>query len=73
MDVDASDAGDPRLILSTHRALDALGGLVNPSDIRALHVVSKTARDSRVLVAIKRVVTQRWTACAARTNSATTS
>ena len=41
MDVDASDAGDPRLILSTHRALDALGGLVNPSDIRALHVVSK--------------------------------
>ena len=36
---DPSDAGDPRLILSTHRALDALGGLVNPSDIRALHVV----------------------------------
>ena len=39
----SSDAGDPRLILSTHRALDAIGGFVNPSDIRALHVVSKTA------------------------------
>ena len=65
MDVDASDAGDPRLILSTHRALDAIGGFVNPSDIRALHVVSKPARDSRVLAAIKRVVTQRCTALAA--------
>ena len=36
---DASDAGDPRLILGSHRALDAIGGFVNPSDIRALHVV----------------------------------
>ena len=24
---DASDAGDPRLILGSHRALDAIGGL----------------------------------------------
>ena len=60
------DAGEPRLILSSHRALsDGLGGFVNPSDIRALRVVSKTVRNSRVLVAITRVVTQRWTACAA--------
>ena len=42
MDVDASDAGDPRLILSTHRALDAIGGFVPPTDLRALSVVSKT-------------------------------
>ena len=61
---DASDAGDPRLILSTHRALDAIGGFVPPTDLQALRVVSKTS-DSRVLVATKRVVTQRWTACAA--------
>ena len=48
MDVDASDTGEPRLILSSHRALsDGLGGFVNPSDIRALRVVSKTVRDSR--------------------------
>ena len=34
------DAGEPRLILSSHRALsDGLGGFVNPSDIRALRVV----------------------------------
>ena len=44
---DASDAGEPRLILNSHRALDAIGGFVNPSDIRALRVVSKTVRDSR--------------------------
>ena len=62
---DASDAGDPRLILSTHRALDAIGGFANPSEIRALHVVSKTVRDSRLLVAIKRAVTTRCTAHAA--------
>ena len=62
---DASDAGDPRLILGSHRALDAIGGFVPPTDLPALHVLSKTARDSRMLVAIKRVVTQRWTACAA--------
>ena len=60
-----SDAGEPRLILGSHRALDAIGGFVPPTDLRALSVVSKTAWDSRVLVAIKRVVTQRWTACAA--------
>ena len=62
---DASDAGDPRLILGSHRALDAIGGFVPPTDLQALRVVSKTASDSRVLVATKRVVTQRWTACAA--------
>ena len=62
---DASDAGEPRLLESSHRALDATGGFVNPSDLHALRVVSKTASDSRVLVATKRVVTQRWTACAA--------
>ena len=38
---------------------------MNPSDIRALHVVSKTARDSRVLAAIQRAVTTRCTALAA--------
>ena len=33
------DAGEPRLILSSHRALsDGLGGFVNPSDIRALEI-----------------------------------
>ena len=61
----SSDAGEPRLLESSHRALDATGGFVNPSDLHALRVVSKTASDSRVLVATKRVVTQRWTACAA--------
>ena len=65
MDVDASDAGDPRLILSSHRAIDAIGGFVPPTDLRALSVVSKTAGDSRVLIATKRVVTQRCTALAA--------
>ena len=62
---DASDAGDSRLILGSHRALDAIGGFVPPTDLQALRVVSKTASDSRVLVATIRVVTQRWTACAA--------
>ena len=63
---DASDAGEPRLLESSHRAIsDGLSGFVNPSDIRALRVVSKTARDSRVLAAIKRAVTTQWTACAA--------
>ena len=62
---DASDAGEPRLILSSHRALDAIGGFVPPTDLQALRIVSKTASDSRVLVAIKRVVTQRCTALAA--------
>ena len=38
----SSDAGEPRLLESSHRALsDGLGGFVNPSDIRALRVVSK--------------------------------
>ena len=27
---DASDAGEPRLLESSHRALDATGGFVNP-------------------------------------------
>ena len=45
---DASDAGDPRLILGSHRALDAIGGFVPPTDLPALHVVSKTARDSEI-------------------------
>ena len=40
---DASDAGDPRLILGSHRALDAIGGFVPPTDLQALRVVSKTA------------------------------
>ena len=36
----SSDAGEPRLLESSHRALsDGLGGFVNPSDIRALRVV----------------------------------
>ena len=30
---DASDAGDPRLILNSHRALDAIGGFVPPTDL----------------------------------------
>ena len=40
------DAGEPRLILSSHRALsDGLRGFVNTSDLRALGVVpSFTAR-----------------------------
>ena len=46
---DASDAGEPRLILSSHRALDAIGGFVPPTDLQALRVVSKTVSDSRVL------------------------
>ena len=59
----SSDAGEPRLLESSHRALDAIGGFVPPTDLQALHVVSKTtARDSRVLVAIKRAVTTRCTA-----------
>jgi len=62
---DASDAGEPRLILSSHRALDAIGGFVPPTDLQALRVVSKTVSDSRVLVATIRVVTQRCTAHAA--------
>ena len=63
---DASDAGEPRLLESSHRAIsDGLGGFVDPSDIRVLRVVSKKTSDSQVLVAIKRAVTTRWTACAA--------
>ena len=47
MDVEASDAGEPRLLESSHRALsDGLSGFVNPSDIRALRVVSKTAHEA---------------------------
>ena len=38
------DVGEPRLLVSSHRAIsDGLSGFVNPSDIRALRVVSKTA------------------------------
>ena len=53
------------LLYLTIKTCDGLAGFVNPSDIRALHVVSKTMRDSQVLVAIKRAVTQRCTALAA--------
>ena len=63
---DASDAGEPRLLESSHRAIsDGLGGFVFTADLPALDAVSKTVRNSRLLVAIKRAVTTRWTACAA--------
>ena len=70
MDVDLStlslDVNRPRSPLEgSHRALDGIGDFVAAADLQALRVVSKTASDSRVLVATKRVVTQRWTACAA--------